>query len=225
LVINEIEAATVRWFFTEAANGATAAALANRANAQKLAGKSGRQGQWSARTVLRLLRNRVYLGQRPDGSHGVHDAIIDSDTFARVQEAIATRRTRQASPRPAATAEQDPFVLRGLLVCVTCGKHMTTSASRSVAATARRDGPRYDRCRTASCNGGQVAGSDLESFVLELLQRPSIELNQTTRQQCAILVAAWGNMWPTNKRAALGALVESIRWDAKRGTVSMVLKD
>ena len=132
LVIVESEAAVVRWFFTEAGSGKPTAELVTRANALRLVAKNGKRGEWSTRAVLRLLQNPVYAGRRPDGAAAVHTALVPADLFERVQNAIAARKTRATTTCSKVGEREDPFLLRGWLVCERCGRTMTTSMSTSL---------------------------------------------------------------------------------------------
>ena len=155
LVPEETEAGVVHEIFRRAADGERPAAIAAWANARKAKGA----GSWSARKVLRVLKNPVYVGDlgRDDArSEGAHPAIVTGEVFDAEQEAIARRQTRAPTPRPVASSREDPFLLRGLVTCATCGHPMTTSASRALhASTTRRrqrapEIPRYYRCRGGS---------------------------------------------------------------------------
>lgn len=164
LVVVEAEAATLRQLFTEAATGVPASKLCVSANALGLAGKNGKRGHWDARALLRLLQNPVYAGRRPDGSPGVHAPIIDDESFDKVQAIIASRRTRSPSVRTTVDPRIDPFILRGLLACEACGKTMTTSMSTALTKKSAVRAPRYYRCRTPGCAGGQVAATEVEDM-------------------------------------------------------------
>jgi hypothetical protein len=102
----------------------------------------------------------VYAGRRPDGAAAVHTALIPADLFERVQNAIAARKTRASTTRSKVTEREDPFILRGMLVCEACGRTMTTSMSTALTNKTAAKAPRYYRCRTDGCDGGQVAAAD-----------------------------------------------------------------
>jgi hypothetical protein len=127
---------------------------------------------WTAKTVLRVLGNRTYVG-RMGAVDGAHDGIIAKELFEKARAAIEGRRTRAPTKRD--PTGPDPFTLRGLLHCAECGRRMTTSSSKAlVEAPPRRRGPkprlppRYYRCRgKADCEGGQVAAGDIEGRVID----------------------------------------------------------
>jgi Recombinase len=110
--------------------------------AAKLAGKAA----WSARAVLRLLTNPTYAGHRPDGAPGRHARIVSAELFSKVQALIDGRRTRAPTKPSERDADEqkaielfNPFVLRGLLTCGTCGKTMAPSMSEAL----RPNRPRF----------------------------------------------------------------------------------
>jgi DNA invertase Pin-like site-specific DNA recombinase len=105
--------------------------------------------------VGRALRNRVYTGQlattpvRPRGAaHSVqgpaqwvdtHQPIVTMDTWGRVQEALASRRT--GGDRPHERSGTADFLMRGLAICGVCGARIR---GVSTHGSCRRD---YYVCR------------------------------------------------------------------------------
>jgi site-specific DNA recombinase len=80
-------------------------------------------GQWSAHQVLRVLANRVYLGEltfRGITATGCHPAIIEQAAFARAQRILAARGEDHAKR----AANRSDYLLTGLMRCPTCGKAM-----------------------------------------------------------------------------------------------------
>ena len=99
-----------------------------------------RKGQYIPKnTFLRMLRNRFYIGEiyvpeYKDGKigtipahyvKGLHDALIDRDTFERVQAVFDKRERPKLTKRP----HPDVF-LRQYMRCPICGRTMTGSASK-----------------------------------------------------------------------------------------------
>lgn len=133
---------------------------------------AGKTGNWSARSVLRVVHNPVHVGQLRDGAPGALVPTVDRELFERVATKTAERRTRR--PGRVSRAGADPFVLRGLLVCAKCGKRMTTSAQRPFPSVRESAGEnrlrdRYYRCRTAGCGGAHVPALAMERAVLDAL--------------------------------------------------------
>ena len=144
MVIDEEEAVVVRAFFERCAAGESAASIARWANDTGHRTKvHGRQGgnRWSGRTVLQILRNPIYVGERVHAGgtvEGVHEGIIDADLAQRAWRAIDERRTRQPEPRgPALDWDRDPYMLRGLLRCAGCGRRCPPGSIRLSATRCR----------------------------------------------------------------------------------------
>ncbi len=166
LVPDPTEAATVRRIFAAYADehlGATA--LANHLNGAGLRNRGDRL--WSNQTVLRVLRNPVYLGKISHGDEiydGKHPSIVDDDLFTRAQY-LRDERAALVESRPPNTSD---YVLTGLLRCRACG------GAYFGAGTKGRNGfYRYYACRnrqtkgTYGCRGKRVAAEDLETAVID----------------------------------------------------------
>lgn len=75
---------------------------------------------WSDQTVLRVLRNPVYLGKIAHGEDlhdGKHEAIVDESVFASAQKLLDGRAAESTTIRPT-TSE---YLLSGKLRCQSCG--------------------------------------------------------------------------------------------------------
>jgi site-specific DNA recombinase len=80
-------------------------------------------GPWSAHQVLRLLANRIYLGEltfRGITATGCQPAIIEQATFAGAQRILAARGEDHAKR----AANRSDYLLTGLMRCPSCGKAM-----------------------------------------------------------------------------------------------------
>lgn len=82
-----------------------------------------------------MLRNRAYIGQvkvpeykgqEPYWINGLHDSIVDSETFAKVQDVLIGKR-RNAKPP---SKKNEALPLRGMLECGVCGNTLTGSISK-----------------------------------------------------------------------------------------------
>lgn len=240
LVPNEPAAYLVREIFRRAAAGERPAAIAAWVNeedehVEALATKA--RGSLSTRTVLRMLRNPVYvgdLGGQGEAVEGAHPALVARDVFDVVQEIISRRRTRAPTARSDEMSREDPFLLRGLVTCSACGNTMTTSASRALSSSTKRgrrrsarDIPRYYRCRgSRPCTGSQVAARDLEENVVCWLSEASRDqLPEHVSERLRYLMTAWSMLWQVNRQRLLRALVEELRWDGKTSTFTIVLNE
>jgi DNA invertase Pin-like site-specific DNA recombinase len=208
LVVHRTEAETVRAMFMKAQDGRTPTELAADANSSAAKDSRGEIGRWSAKMVLRILRNPVYAGLLRDGSRGIHTPLVAQGMFERVNAAIGTRRTREPTARPVLGV--DPFLLRGLLVCPRCGKRLSTSSTGKVA----RSGPRYYRCRgLRPCPGSQLSADAIESFVISRLAKPPAGLSTNAQVACRGVARIWELFTPVNRQRALAYLLREIRAD------------
>ncbi len=94
LEVCEEEASAVVRMFQWAAQGITPSVIASYANALRWITGAGKP--WTARQVLSILSNHVYAGLVVHGFafvEGCHPALIDRDTYHKVQNLIAARRT------------------------------------------------------------------------------------------------------------------------------------
>ena len=227
LVVVPVEAEVVRGIFADADAGMLPAAIAARANEKRLVDKNGKAGGWSAKAILRILRNETYAGLLRDGSVGVHAAIVDRTLFDRVGETIDARQTRTPTPRPEIEGTVDPFLLRGLLVCTRCGKRMTTSSTGKVERLPISPPPpemqahRYYRCRSG-CRNAQLVAKAIEALLPKLFAAPSPGVDEQTRIIFEHLARIWESLIIPNRRRELVWLVKEIRWDGERSKLTIL---
>jgi site-specific DNA recombinase len=169
LDVNEEQARRVHDFFELATGGSRPNDLAGLANSQSWPDQRGETGKWTARRILKLLNNRVYIGEILNGGstlQGSHQAIVSVTVFNEVQNLLASRRTSETKPRK----KSDPSsrvhsYLSGKLICGQCNRPMSTNISHR--------GPVryiYYRCRSDSggkprCPGVNVGAYWLEQFI------------------------------------------------------------
>ncbi len=164
LVAEPDEAALVRTIFAAYADerlGATA--LANRLND---AGQRNRGGRlWSNQTILRVVRNPVYIGKITHGTEiydAKHEPIVDEALFARAR-ALLDERSAESTVVAPSTSE---YLLSGLVRCQICH-----GAYVGAGAHGRNGFYRYYVCRTRqakgarACSGRRVPADDLESAI------------------------------------------------------------
>ena len=90
--------------------------------------KSSSGGALTYTTFSRALLNRVYIGEFTYNGGvvpGCADALIDADTFAKVQEKVASRRHA-----PAAGKAKVEYLLQGKVFCGHCGGHMVGESGK-----------------------------------------------------------------------------------------------
>ena len=195
LKINEKEANTVRRIFELYSQGHGYKAVVNRIN--KEGHKTKRNGEFAVSTVKEILQNPVYIGKirynvrqdwskkrrnninaNPILSDGIHEPIIDVETWNKVQVILKERSKKHNK------VYDCEFPLTGILKCPVCGAGMTIN--RSTAK--RKDGTRrineYYSCGnwknkgTAVCNSNSIRVEVADEYVLnkimELINDESI---------------------------------------------------
>ena len=159
LVVNEAEAAVVRGLFASYLEGRSALKLVESLNAQGIPLKNPRAPRsqpWTRDLVVRILRNRIYLGlMHSKGQHypGEQVALVDPLTFEKVQDLLGSRTlTHHLDSR------NPIYLLRGVLRCSHCGSVLTTGlhpeARSGLSVTigayrAGREEPRYAPVNTS----------------------------------------------------------------------------
>ena len=179
LVINPVEAEQVRQIFAlyleKQSILATAAELNRRGWPRKVwTGKRGTTvggRQWNKPNLLGLLNNVAYIGKVKYGGQlypGEHDAILDEKTWADTQALLK----RNARERTGGARNRYGALLRGLLVCGTCGCAMTHSFTCKGKTRYR-----YYVCQQAmkcgwnECKTRSIPAQEIEDFVLQRLAR------------------------------------------------------
>jgi site-specific DNA recombinase len=151
LVINPQEQRQVRAMFEMAAEGFTPSQIAQMANAKRWrtktrsglrSGKTTGGNPWTARQVLAMLSNPIYMGKIADVDqlrNGIHIPIVPEALFAQVKAHISSRRTR----RPGRKERPSFWPLKRLIRCTQCGRIMSTHITRHGSKLYR-----YYRCRS-----------------------------------------------------------------------------
>ena len=128
-------------------------------------------GHWSAHQVLRVLSNRIYLGElsfRGITATGCHPPVIEQTTFDEAQRILAARGEDHAKR----AASGSDYLLTGLIRCPACGSamlgtraHGKTSVYRYYSCYRRT---RYD---TTACGGQRVDADAIEHAVTGALRQ------------------------------------------------------
>ena len=126
-------------------------------------------GRWSAHQVLRVLSNRVYLGElsfRRITATGCHPPIIEQTTFDEAQQLLSARGEDHAK-RAASGSDYLPTVL---IRCPACGSAMLSTRAHGKTKTYRYyccfRRTRYD---TAACGGQRIDADAIEQAVTSAL--------------------------------------------------------
>lgn len=131
--------------------------------------RTRRGGPFNAKTVLTILRNRVYIGEiffRGTYYSGPHEPLIDLSLFDRAQQILAERGDDITQRR----SNQSDYLLTGLLRCTRCGR-------RHIGATARGRRRAYSyyvcfsrhRYGRQTCDAERIPAPALEAAVLDQL--------------------------------------------------------
>jgi site-specific DNA recombinase len=112
LVVDDEQAAHVRWIFARFLDAGSGTVLAREAAKRGL--RTARGNGIDKKYIYRMLNNRAYIGEavhKGESYSGEHDAIVDRETRDRVH-AILTESPRK---RAARTRAEAPALLKGLL--------------------------------------------------------------------------------------------------------------
>jgi len=167
LVIDEAEAAEVRWIFQRFLEIGSATELARELPSRGITTRAGRQ--IDKKYLYRMLNNRAYIGEavhKGESYPGEHDAIIDSKTWDRVHAIL------QESPRKRAarTRAETPALLKGLLYGPDNAAFSPTHTRKGgrlyryyVSQTVLKHG-------AGSCPVGRVPAGEIEAAVIDQLR-------------------------------------------------------
>jgi DNA invertase Pin-like site-specific DNA recombinase len=155
-------------------------------------GRRGRSASARLTQVLDMLRQVVYAGHVEYAPWGVglrpgrHPGLISLATFDRIQDRLAGRSVAGAlRERQDRSAD---FVLRGALVCASCGRRITASWTRG----ARGQRYPYYHCPGRGCPhyGKGVPREKLEAQFVQLLEPLQVTDDLLDRTK-VILVGEW----------------------------------
>jgi site-specific DNA recombinase len=128
-------------------------------------------GRWSAHQVLRVLSNRVYLGElsfRGITTEGCHLPIIERAVFEQAQKILAARGEDHAKR----AASGSDYLLTGLIRCPACGSAMLGTRAHGKTRIYRYYScyrrTRYD---TSVCGSQRVNADAIEQAIIGALAR------------------------------------------------------
>lgn len=183
LVICEPEAETVRRIFKEYVNGMSYRDIIAGLNRDGL--KTKRGCAFGANSLHDLLKNEKYIGTlvygqspyRPDGTRNTHakdgkdvikiedalPAIIDKETFQKVQEKMSENKRQQGGRPP----KNRNYPLKGKVYCGHCKSALSVSISRGEYY--------YYKCsakkRKHDCEGVSISVDELENAVVKAVKQ------------------------------------------------------
>ena len=178
LVVNELEAETVRFIFKRFAELGSPLQLADELNKKGITTKAWmtkhgvfREGKpWHKMHIYRTLYNRTYLGEviHKDNTYpGEHERIVSQTMWDRAH-AVIEENTRTWAKHSRAKA---PALLRGIIRCGACDRAMSPVSARSKGKLYR-----YYTCGKASkeghssCPVRSVSASEMEGAVMAQLR-------------------------------------------------------
>ncbi|MFG0261298.1 MAG: recombinase family protein [Novipirellula sp. JB048] len=206
----------IRDMFAMAARGAKPSYIVAIANLSGWPDRYGNTERWTTTRVLKLLSNRTYLGEIPNGDStlpGEHSPIVKQDVFDLAQQHIVERRTRS----PGRRENPHEFLLRGILVCGLCERPMTTSYSHH-----RNIRYLYYRCRSQAggrppCANVSVKRYDIEQFFIDTLGDPASDDPEFMEG----LREVWKQLDQDQQRRLIPRLLSKVVFNPDLGTVEI----
>lgn len=140
------------------------------------AGKNMGGKRFDKKHITRMIQNPAYIGKIfHNGSvfEGLHDGIVDVDTFNAVQEMVRANEVNKNSLRE----ESSGFLLKGIIFCGHCKRAMSPYSVKNTKT--RKDGSkhirrhRYYKCQTdidksrGKCPVGSINIKQIEKLIIE----------------------------------------------------------
>ncbi len=240
LVTNKSEARRVRAIFRRAAEGQAPSEIANRIDhlgwrtkqwSSRRTGEQQGGGRWTARQVVSLLRNPVYLGRFAEGEStrpGCHAAIVTQILFDAVQQRLDSRRSTDSSSR----RTQD-FPLRGKIICPKCKRPLSSYIITKPLGPKAKRVLRYYRCRSSAggrppCKGVSFPAWEFESYVQRQLgdQRTWDELvSAYSAPTVKAMATLWQSLDVPSQMRILPQVVERIELLRKNTVLKITFND
>lgn len=240
LVVVESEApwvAQVFQWYLEGKSALEISQLLNEAEVPMRAIQKPRPHPWNKDHVLRILRNRLYVGEISCLGEFVvaeHPALIAREVFDQAQRLMKPRHHQ-----PGVLIQNPDYLVRGTLRCGTCQGLMTS-------ASTRRDGRvfRYYRCTTRDkwgkkvCSMKQLPAEAIETFVVEQLKEAfQNKARRVVLDRYLIRGLGWlptafpgfGEIWAAlnlrNRQRLIRLLVDEVMVEESEGTLRIRLRD
>ena len=186
LLINEYEAMQIREIFKMVLAGVPYKTIASELNAKgyTYTTKNGSIGTWDAKHIKYVITNKLYIGfvrYKDTWFHGLHESIVDNETFDKVQLIFNERYTSNVACIK--KRQGQTTYLGGLLYCKKCGARY----SRNVGKKWKNlEPPLYYTCYSRShkvakmikdpnCKNKNWRMAELDDIVLNEIKKLSIE--------------------------------------------------
>ena len=240
LVRNRSEALRVRAIFRRAADGQPPSEIAKSIDhlgwrtkqwTSKRTGKIMGGGRWTARQIISLLRNPVYLGQFAEGQAtrpGCHQAIVSPELSDAVRKQLDSRRSADAPTR-----HTHQFPLRGKIICPKCKRPLSSYMITKTLGPQAKRVLCYYRCRStaggrAPCKGVSYPAWEVEDFVRRQLadQKTWDELALADARIAAKPMAAlWQSLDLPSQMRILAQMVDHIEFERKNTELRITFND
>ena len=181
---------TVKLIFEMKANGYSTMAILEYLNGQEIPSPKGKL--WTSRTILNMLRNRVYLGYSIVGKTSTskfprhrrnrqliecpnaHEPLVTEDVFYKVDEIIKKNtRTAEHSPR----AQSSPNLLSERIKCGFCGANMSVTNSNKgkklICATKKNSGK--NQCKKKEKDLSELMEQIITELCLRILDEETVK--------------------------------------------------
>jgi DNA invertase Pin-like site-specific DNA recombinase len=234
----------VRWIFDTYANTDTGVNwIAGDLNRRKVRSPNGKE--WSAVAITKMLTNPGYTGANVFGRYrvgkyhhlskgeaakgkskqrkgepivtqGIHEALINPETFERVQQRIASRLRKNVRPR------YNDYILSGLLHCAHCGGAMAGKGCDT------RNTRQYYRCITAAsnpdaCRRYQIPQAKIEEHVLGIIEKELFQPSILRKIKAEIFNRAKSTIAFQSDTKALKSRIAAMEQKITKGTENLLL--
>ena len=241
LVPNKTEARRVRAIFKRAANGQPPSEISKRIDhlgwrtkrqATRKNGHTVEGGRWTARQVITLLHNPVYLGEFADGNQtrpGCHKPLVSPELFAAAHQELEKRRTTTESQR-----QKWCFPLRGKITCPKCKRTLSTYIITKKHGPQTKRILRYYRCRSTAggrppCKGVSYPAWELENYVRqELAEEATWQKLATSPESEPIaqsMAAIWRSFDEIKQDQMLPQVVQQIEFNRKNTVIKITFSN
>lgn len=157
--IDPVSGPLLKWAFERYARGDISMAnLAIELHEQGLRPRRGRK--MSAQTLAESLRNPFYIGimriqRTKETFQGLHQPLVSTSIFDRVQDVMDGRGPRKALAHP--------FAFRRFVRCAACARHLIGERKKGKYV--------YYRCYTPGCEGAALREAQICAFLMEKAER------------------------------------------------------
>lgn len=85
--------------------------------------------------------------------------------------------------------------------------------------------PRYYRCRTSSCRGGQIIAAEAERIAFEAVSAPPAYWPAARSQRLREFAVVWKDLWPINRRRTLATHFAAMTWHWTPERLDVLLRE